>query len=525
MRKVIKLRPHIFLVFSCIFIFIGCNNDELNEDLPDEEVIENITGASIGKYQQLSLDEVTGFVDEIELNKPLKDGSDMATLNTDSDFLVGLDASSLAFEQVEGAALKIPTIKARLKYPEVSSKIFVVKVKDSTLAFLMNIVEDTSITDEHFSGIVGITDLSGNFVNGYRLKNGEFVTQFMVAKKQQQKDSIDTSKNTLSFTTRTDPKKKWMSGTIQLAEVSVYAPEEPSNSGGGSYGGLSVRGGNYFGGYSFGFSFGAPSGGGSGSSSSGGSSGSGKGGAINVFPCDDPLHGCDNDFIEDSDEEEDKIIDEFIGKAKCVYDMLKNTSGGFKNMIKKFDGDFPVSHLKFEINNSLPNGNYGVTIPPEDYITTIQMSNTQLANISDLGGAVAFAHEVIHAEIFRKMLSAAKQGHLNLGLYTTQNRINYMNSLRDNFPGLYDYYWKRYRPTWNHNLMAEHYRSTIADIIEQFDNSSKNRQIYEDIAWAGLRVLEDDMNSVAWNNLSGVEQQRIIRNLTNFFHNGTSNCN
>ena len=222
---------------------------------------------------------------------------------------------------------------------------------------------------------------------------------------------------------------------------------------------------------------------------------------------------------------EDKIIDELTGKAKCVYDMLKNTSGGFKNMIKKFDGDFPVSHLKFEINNSLPNGNYGVTIPPEDYITTIQMSNTQLANISDLGGAVAFAHEVIHAEIFRKMLSAAKQGHLNLGLYTTQNRINYMNSLRDNFPGLYDYYWKRYRPTWNHNLMAQHYRSTIADIIEQFDNSSKNRQIYEDIAWAGLRVLEDDMNSVAWNNLSGVEQQRIIRNLTNFFHNGTSNCN
>ena len=222
---------------------------------------------------------------------------------------------------------------------------------------------------------------------------------------------------------------------------------------------------------------------------------------------------------------EDKIIDELTGKAKCVYDMLKNTSGGFKNMIKKFDGDFPVSHLKFEINNSLPNGNYGVTIPPEDYITTIQMRNTQLANISDLGGAVAFAHEVIHAEIFRKMLSAAKQGHLNLGLYTTQNRINYMNSLRDNFPGLYDYYWKRYRPTWNHNLMAQHYRSTIADIIEQFDNSSKNRQIYEDIAWAGLRVLEDDMNSVAWNNLSGEEQQRIIRNLTNFFHNGTSNCN
>ena len=33
----------------------------------------------------------------------------------------------------------------------------------------MNIVEDKSINDEDFSGIIGITDLSGKFVNPYRL--------------------------------------------------------------------------------------------------------------------------------------------------------------------------------------------------------------------------------------------------------------------------------------------------------------------------------------------------------------------
>ena len=498
MRKVIKFRPHIFLVFSCIFIFIGCNNDELNEDLPDEEVIENITGASIGKYQQLSLDEVTGFVDEIELNKPLKDGSDMATLNTDSDFLVGLDASSLAFEQVEGAALKIPTIKARLKYPEVSSKIFVVKVKDSTLAFLMNIVEDNSITDEHFSGIVGITDLSGNFVNGYRLKNGEFVTQFMVAKKQQQKDSIDTSKNTLSFTIRTDPKKKWMSGTIQLAEVSVYAPEEPSNSGGGSYGGLSVRGGNYFGGYSFGFSFGAPSGGGSGSSSSGGSSGSGKGGAINVFPCDDPLHGCDNDFIEDSDEEEDKIIDELTGKAKCVYDILKNTSGGFKKMIKKFDGEFPVSHLKFTMTNDLSDDINAVISNSGQYIIEIKINANTIEKRTLIGLSRTFAHEMIHAELYRKIRSVGSKVSIN------------------DFPGIYDYY--RRHKDWQHEQMAAHYIDVISDIISEFDNNNHNRQFYEDIAWEGLHKTS------SWDSLKSNERSRILRNIKNLKSSGNKIC-
>ncbi|BFP43253.1 hypothetical protein FGF1_40980 [Flavobacteriaceae bacterium GF1] len=42
----------------------------------------------------------------------------------------------------------------------------------------------------------------------------------------------------------------------------------------------------------------------------------------------------------------------------------KSSSTGFKNAIKKFDGDFPVSHITFKINNTLPSGNYG--IPNQD---------------------------------------------------------------------------------------------------------------------------------------------------------------
>ena len=73
--------------------------------------------------------------------------------------------------------------------------------------------------------------------------------------------------------------------------------------------------------------------------------------------------------------------------------------------------------------------------------------------------------------------------------------------------------------------MAQHYRSTIADIAQQFDNNIKDRQVYEDIAWAGLRILENGINSIAWDNLSTTEQQRILTNLSNFFHNGTNECN
>ena len=132
---------------------------------------------------------------------------------------------------------------------------------------------------------------------------------------------------------------------------------------------------------------------------------------------------------------------------------------------------------------------------------------------------------MIHAEIFRKMLSAAQTGDLDPNNMTQQQQIDYVNSLRTNFSGIYDYYIERYRPTWNHNLMAQHYVSTIADIVEEFDNSSKPREVYESIAWAGLRVLEDLNNSIAWDNLSQQEQQTITNNLNTYFHNGSSQCN
>ena len=224
-----------------------------------------------------------------------------------------------------------------------------------------------------------------------------------------------------------------------------------------------------------------------------------------VSPCNDSRHGCDNDYVD----EEDQIFNELTGKALCVYDKLNSSSSGFANAIKKFDGEFPVSHISLKINNALPLGNYGITNPPSNFNITVELSNTQLNNISDLGGAIAISHEIIHAEIFRKLLSAAQKGDLNTNNYTTEENINFVNSLRDNFPGLYDYYYARVHPDYNHNLMAQHYRSTIADIAQTFDNKTFPRQIYEDLAWAGLRVIDEDTNSIAWNNLTTEEQERI----------------
>lgn len=166
---------------------------------------------------------------------------------------------------------------------------------------------------------------------------------------------------------------------------------------------------------------------------------------------------------------------------------------------------------------------YGITLPPINYVTEVQISNTALETLSDLGTATVFAHEIIHAEIFRKMLSAAQRGTLNSK--TPNEQITLVNSLKDNFPGLYDYYEKRCKPTWNHEMMANHYRGTIADIIQKFDNNHLPRSTYEAVAWVGLGKLGKDTTTIAWDNLKPEEKKVIEELIRDDFYNGPSNCN
>jgi len=98
-------------------------------------------------------------------------------------------------------------------------------------------------------------------------------------------------------------------------------------------------------------------------------------------------------------------------KADCVFNKLENLSIGFKNAIKKFDGEFPVSHLKFVLDNTLGNNVRAETRPPSNYIITIALnSNNSVSGVNyrpNLLTAKTIIHEVIHAEMFRKMLSLA----------------------------------------------------------------------------------------------------------------------
>ena len=193
-------------------------------------------------------------------------------------------------------------------------------------------------------------------------------------------------------------------------------------------------------------------------------------------------------------------------KADCVYRKLTNTIL-MKRYLQKFDGDFSNYHLKYELSSTLPVSINGRTINnPSDlgkeWMKILINANT-LAERPTLGVARTFIHETIHAEMWRKIKSV--HGKISI----------------QNFPGLFDYY-SRYKMgdngTAQHNLMAQHYIDIMADALKEFD-SSYSDEVYKAIAWVGLT------NTVAWNNKSGTEKNRIITIVKQLKQNGSKNCN
>jgi len=214
-----------------------------------------------------------------------------------------------------------------------------------------------------------------------------------------------------------------------------------------------------------------------------------------------------------------------------VYDNLGGAST-YNSYLTNFDGEFPVAHLKFATSTSLPENTNAVTSPPQNYVITITF-NTDNLNRPSLDVARTFIHEMIHAEIFRKLLSELQHPSLQGLTYTA------LEQMSDDFPGIYDYYirWKNNIPVGinitnvQHQMMAQHYRDIIEQTLREYDNNSQTDETYKALAWIGL-MGEGTFNSgtgltsnptIAWANLTQDERLNII-NTYQTFKNNNPNC-
>ncbi|MGK4567911.1 hypothetical protein [Flavobacterium sp. 3HN19-14] len=100
------------------------------------------------------------------------------------------------------------------------------------------------------------------------------------------------------------------------------------------------------------------------------------------------------------------ILDPTFVNNPCLYGVYTQLgkAPAFQNYLHNFDGDFSVANLKIEAISSLPATVNAQTTPPENYLIKLQFNLNNL-NRPGLSIARTFIHELIHAEIFRKLLS------------------------------------------------------------------------------------------------------------------------
>lgn len=226
------------------------------------------------------------------------------------------------------------------------------------------------------------------------------------------------------------------------------------------------------------------------------------------------------------------IIDKSFKDNPClmgVYEQLGEAKT-FQNYLQNFDGDFSVAHLKLSADTQFANTQdpeywdaMAVTESPQNYLIGI-VFNTDSSLTSNIGNypkmvtALVFIHEMIHAEIYRKLLMCSNLPNVNYTSMTDSQWKNHLNNMQNNFPGLYDYFVRYQLNTLNpspfqHQQMAQHYREIIKNVLKQYDNNQHNEDFYNAISWIGLK------DTVAWNNLTQNEKNQINLIIQNSYQN------
>jgi hypothetical protein len=207
-------------------------------------------------------------------------------------------------------------------------------------------------------------------------------------------------------------------------------------------------------------------------------------------------------------------------KLMCIWDKLKGIRG-VQNQLKKFDSEMSVWNLNIDAKgfldpsngfrpsqNAVTRDTYNIN----DRNTTIYLNtNSDKMNRPTLEIARTLMHEIIHAEIFRKVKS-----------------VNGLKGLsEDNFPGLFDYY-SRFQTQMQHQLMAEHYISILADMLKAFDGGFESDETYEALAWGGLEAWQDSEGNIykfaAYESLDETKKKQIAKLRDEFNKIGSKIC-
>jgi len=304
------------------------------------------------------------------------------------------DLSSVSQEAIKNTNEFVTLIPATTKHNNIDTKIMLIKYNDSIVKVLINMISAKEVKTDRFTGILSITKLDGKFINGYRIQNGVFISQFIKREKEYASSILYRSdpevasdcseslnpNSIFCHPTLDEVELVASSNTSKPPSLSVWLPSENPM----SWYSPTPSDLNNGGGYS-----------------------SGPSGGEEVFPCDDPLHGCDRVHGEG-------VFNELTNPcAKGVFGAINNEKEISSFVInEKFGSNLTFSGEILELfdkskynnyiinNNSIVGKNARTITDRGSVITTI--SDSYLGKATKLSIARTMIHELAHAYILYK---------------------------------------------------------------------------------------------------------------------------
>lgn len=198
-------------------------------------------------------------------------------------------------------------------------------------------------------------------------------------------------------------------------------------------------------------------------------------------------------------------------KLNSIYNKIK-TSANFNQYLKNFEPNFSVAHLVFDINSITKVDALAETTEPINYFIKITFNKDKdWNNIPKVVVAGTFMHEMIHAEMFRKLLSinSTPNGNIDWDLVKSLNTEH-------NYPGLYDYYVRSMSGDTNshHEAMAAHYVNIMVNFLKQVYGNQ-----YTDIEYKSIIWMSSLKGTRAWNLLSQSQKNLYETTFNNNYWN------
>ncbi len=440
-----------------LLFFIGCEQKE------DTEIFvigaEQITQETI-KYETITSREI----DELSIS------AQNEVKNKTTKFKFTPDFNNLSKVLIQNTNEYMTVVPGFTNIKHIETTLNLIKYEGEVVSTLVHKVKKEGGDSSKFTGFLWITTIDGGFLNGYRIYNDQFVSQFVEKSKFKKSDDfvykeaeVDCveynlendfdCENTLGEVVLTAPPKGATLSLIWIPATHSYAYTYPSSSGGG-----------------------------------GSASNTGTGYPVLLYPCDDPIHGCDHLY------ELDYVINNLTNPcASLIFNELHlkslklapnignpiNPDVTLSSYILDIFNNLTYVGYKIQNNNNLPLGTNGQTEPVRGIITTT-LSDSYLSSATELSIARTMIHELVH-------------GYL---LYAGTMDQDFAGGLKEF--AIENGYTFTHENNFHHEVMRQ-YVTGMANALYFWDKEfgtggNLGSQYYKDLAFGGLFTLDENGN-------------------------------